>query len=61
MIEEEICRLREELNKSIVTGQDYQITYRISIELDEIIAKYYSQAIKTQKKNKKMYTLLSIV
>ncbi len=61
MIEEEICKLRDELNKSIVTGQDYQITYKISVELDELIAKYYNQSIKKQKKNKKKYNLLSFV
>ena len=61
MIEEEICKLRDELNKSIVTGQDYQITYKISIELDELIAKYYNQSIKKQKKNNKKYKLLSFV
>ena len=61
MIEEEICKLRDELNKSIVTGQDYQITYKISIELDELIAKYYNQSIKKQKKNNKKYNLLSFI
>lgn len=61
MIEEEICKLRDELNKSIVTGQDYQITYKISVELDELIAKYYNQSIKKQKKNNKKYNLLSFV
>lgn len=61
MIEEEICKLRDELNKSIVTGQDYQITYKISVELDELIAKYYNQSIKKQKKNNKQYNLLSFV
>ena len=41
MLNDEICRLREELNNSILTGQDYSITYKISIELDELIAEYY--------------------
>lgn len=61
MIEEEICKLRDELNKSIVTGQDYQITYKISVELDELIAKYYNQSIKKQKKNNRKYNLFSFV
>ena len=61
MIEEEICKLREELNKSIVTGQDYKITYDISIRLDDLIAQYYSQALKKQKKSNKLYNLLSFV
>ena len=29
MLNDEICRLREELNNSILTGQDYSITYKI--------------------------------
>ena len=37
----EISKKREELNKSIEEGQDYSITYRISVELDELIAEYY--------------------
>ena len=41
MINDEICKLREKLNESIITGQDYTITYKLSIELDELIAKYY--------------------
>lgn len=38
MLNDEICKLREELNNSILTGQDYSVTYRLSIELDELIA-----------------------
>lgn len=41
MLNEEICRLRDKLNKSIENGDDYSITYKLSIELDELIAKYY--------------------
>ena len=61
MIEEEICKLREELNKSIVSGQDYKITYDISIKLDDLIAEYYSQALKRQKKKRKTYSIFSFV
>ena len=43
MINDEICKLREELNKSIVEGEDYSVVYQISIELDELIAKYYQE------------------
>lgn len=46
MIDEEICKLRDELNKSIIDEKDYNIIYKISIELDELIAKYYSTGIK---------------
>ena len=43
MLYEEICRLRDKLNESIVTGQDYSVIYQLSIELDELIAEYYRQ------------------
>ena len=39
MLDEEICKLRKQLNESIVNGEDYSITYKLSIELDELIAK----------------------
>ena len=42
MLNDEICRLRDKLNESIVTGKDYSIIYKLSIELDELIAEYYS-------------------
>ena len=38
MLNDEICKLREKLNNSILNGEDYSITYKISIELDELIA-----------------------
>ena len=47
MINKEICSLREELNDSIVNGEDYREIYRISIELDELIAKYYKVNVQT--------------
>ena len=43
MLNDEICKLREKLNESIITGQDYAVTYQLSIELDELIAEYYRQ------------------
>lgn len=51
MLNDEICKLREKLNESIITGQDYNITYKLSIELDELIAKYYSRT-NDESKNK---------
>lgn len=41
MIEQEITNLREKLNKSIANEEKYEIIYQLSIELDELIAKYY--------------------
>lgn len=46
MLNDEICKLRDKLNESIVTGQDYNIIYQLSIELDELIAEYYRNVIK---------------
>lgn len=49
MIDEEICKLRDKLNQSIIDKKDYNIIYKLSIELDELIAQYYSKNIKIQK------------
>lgn len=42
MLIDEICKLRDKLNKSILT-EDYEVTYELSIKLDELIAQYYKQ------------------
>ena len=41
MLNDEICKKRDELNKSIENGEEYSKIYKLSIELDELIAKYY--------------------
>ena len=41
MLNDEICKLRDELNNSILNGDDYEKTYKISVELDQLIAEYY--------------------
>ena len=43
MLDDEICKLRDKLNKSIENGEDYSVIYQLSIELDELIAKYYAK------------------
>ncbi len=43
MLNEEICKLRDKLNKSIEDGEDYSVIYQLSVELDELIAKYYRE------------------
>jgi hypothetical protein len=43
MLNDEICKLREKLNKSIANGEDYAIIYKISVELDDLIAKFYEE------------------
>ena len=47
MLNDEICKLRNKLNESIVSGEDYSIVYKLSIELDELIAEYYRNLKKT--------------
>ena len=56
MLNDEICKLRDKLNKSIEDGEDYSITYQLSIELDELIANYY----KTLNDNKKKQVIIGI-
>ncbi len=41
MLDEKICKLREELNNSILENKDYKIIYKISTDLDELIYEYY--------------------
>ena len=36
MLNDKICKSREELNDSILNGQDYSVTYELSIALDEL-------------------------
>ncbi len=50
MLNEEICKLRDKLNKSIESGESYDITYKLSVELDELIAKYYRILEENKKK-----------
>lgn len=47
MLMDEICDLRDKLNKSILTD-DYEATYELSIKLDELIAEYYKQNLSKQ-------------
>jgi len=62
MLNEEICELREKLNESIINGDDYTVTYKLSIELDELIAKYYKVGntvkSKVHKKNTSMVIMI---
>ena len=44
MLNDEICKLRDKLNESIISGEDYSIIYKLSVELDELIAKYYQDS-----------------
>ena len=46
MLNEEICKLREKLNASIMENRDYSIIYKLSVELDNLIAEYYLESQK---------------
>ena len=45
MLNDEICKLRDELNKSIELGEDYEKIYELSVSLDELIAKFYEEKV----------------
>lgn len=54
MLDERICKLRQKLNESIMEGQDYNVTYKLSVELDQLIAEYYKKNLRNiNKKIKK--------
>ena len=53
MLNDEICNLRDKLNKSIEDGENYGVIYQLSIELDELIAKYYNNKKDEKFKKKK--------
>mgnify|MGYP004445095621 CR=1 FL=1 len=42
MLNDEICELRQKLNKSIEDGKEYSEILKLSEELDELIAKFIS-------------------
>ena len=48
MLNDEICKLRDRLNESITIGEDYNIIYKLSVELDELIAEYYRKIVKSK-------------
>jgi hypothetical protein len=54
MLNDEICKKRDELNKSISDNEDYEKIYKISVELDDLIAKYYLQNYKQENKKEKI-------
>lgn len=43
MLNDEICKLRDKLNKSIENGEDYEKVYELSVELDKLIATFYEK------------------
>ena len=49
MINQKINKLREKLNKSITDQKDYKEIYKISVELDQLIAKFYKKGKQSKK------------
>ncbi len=45
MLDEEILELRRKLHESITNEKNYDKTYKLSIELDELITKYYKKRL----------------
>ena len=45
MLNEEIRKLRKELDDSISDGKDYSIIYELSVKLDRLIADFYKKRI----------------
>lgn len=48
MLDEEILELRRKLNESITKENDYTYIYTLSLELDELITRYYNKKIRTR-------------
>lgn len=49
MLDEEILELRRKLDESITKEKNYDKTYRLSIELDKLITKYYNKKLMKNK------------
>lgn len=50
MLNDDICKKRDELNQSIAENEDYSIIYKLSVELDELIAEFYRKSKKNEEK-----------
>lgn len=53
MLEDEINKKREELNKSLENRENYNDTYKLSVELDNLISEFYKKSKKEKKKKEK--------
>lgn len=58
MLEEKISQKRKELDESLKKDNDYSTTYKLSVELDELIAEFYKKTkedkIETKERKKKV-------
>ena len=43
ILNDEICKLRDELNNSIIEGKDFNTIYSLSVKLDELIVEFYKK------------------
>ena len=43
MLNHEINELREKLDNAIFRSENYDVIYQISVQLDELIARYYRE------------------
>lgn len=66
MLEEEISKKRKELNESIEKNKNYDMTYKLSIELDELISQFYEETKekdkqKTSERRKLLYMVKEVI
>ena len=59
MLEDKINQKRKELNESLEKNKNYDTTYRLSVELDELISQFYNKT-KEKSKNSKETKILYI-
>lgn len=52
MLEDKINQKRKELNESLEKNKNYDTTYRLSVELDDLISEFYERT-KEKSKNAK--------
>lgn len=67
MLNDEICKLRDQLNESILNGEEYEKILEISVNLDELIAEHYrintmqnnesNNQTKNEKNNQTLYRI----
>ena len=51
MLDNEILKLRQELNESVLK-EDHEKTYELSVKLDKLISNYYKNTMDNDKKKK---------
>lgn len=60
MLEEEISKKRKELNESIEKNKNYDTTYKLSVELDELISQFYEESKENKKAKEKSKVLYMV-